>query len=202
MRGSTGPVLVPSSRCTRTLAPQAKRRAGSAGSAADCSTRHLLGEVVRTPTVASGGTWSVYRACHAASGVTVGRLRKRPNRRCATTPPPLSASPGAGSRWLSGSSVERAARSEWRDAARRQCRGVDAQPQPDDLRGRRVLEQGLTRIEAFTEGAAAVLGNTLETIPTDRLTSSFRDFGVGTVTHVWGWKALPRRTEQVLHEHG
>ncbi len=78
----------------------------------------------------------------------------------------------------------------------------DAQPQVDDLRGRRVLAQGLTRIEAFTEGAAAVLGNTTETVPTAGLTSSFRDSGVGTVTRVWGWKALPRRTEQVLQKPG
>lgn len=76
-----------------------------------------------------------------------------------------------------------------------------AEPDAGDLRGRRVLAQGLTRIEAFTDGAAAVLGNTTETVPTAGLTSSFRDFGVGTVTHVWGWKALPRRTEQVLQEH-
>lgn len=78
----------------------------------------------------------------------------------------------------------------------------DAQPQAADLRGRRVVAQGLTRIEAFTEGAAAVVGNTMETVPTDGLTSSFRDFGVGTVTHVWGWKALPRRTEQLIQEQG
>jgi hypothetical protein len=78
----------------------------------------------------------------------------------------------------------------------------DEQPQATDLQGRRVLAQGLTRIEAFTEGRAAVVGNTTETVPVDGLTSSFRDFGVGTVTHVWGWKALPRRADAVLQESG
>lgn len=43
-----------------------------------------------------------------------------------------------------------------------------------------------------------MVGNTTETVPTDGLTSSFRDFGVGTKTEVWGWKALPRQVEQVL----
>jgi hypothetical protein len=77
----------------------------------------------------------------------------------------------------------------------------DAQPEAADLQGRRVLAQGLTRIEVFTEGAAAVLGNTTETVPTNGLTSAYRDFAVSTVTQSWGWKVLPRRIEQVLSEN-
>lgn len=78
----------------------------------------------------------------------------------------------------------------------------DETPNADSLRGCRVLAQGLTRVEVFTQGAAVVVGNTTETVPTDGLTSSFRDFGVGTRTEVWGWKALPGRVEQVLSSGG
>jgi len=75
-------------------------------------------------------------------------------------------------------------------------------PLATDLRGCRVLAQGLTRVEVFTEGQAAVLGNAPDTVPVAGLTSPFRDFGVGTVTHVWGWKALPRRVERELQRDG
>ncbi len=73
-------------------------------------------------------------------------------------------------------------------------------PEPSDLRGCRVLAQGLTGVEVFSQGQASVLGNAPDTVPVAGLTSSFRDFGVGTVTHVWGWKALARRADQVLQD--
>jgi hypothetical protein len=49
---------------------------------------------------------------------------------------------------------------------------------------------GLTGIEGFTEGGAAVLGNAGATLDPD-LTSNIRDFGVGTVTHMWGLARCP-----------
>ncbi|MDT7571106.1 MAG: hypothetical protein QOE05_1280 [Actinomycetota bacterium] len=76
----------------------------------------------------------------------------------------------------------------------------DEQPQAADLAGKRVLAQGLTGIEIFTTGRAVVIGHTTETVPTEGLTSAFRDFAVGTVTHVWGWMVLPQRVERVLNE--
>jgi hypothetical protein len=78
-------------------------------------------------------------------------------------------------------------------------RGV-APPAAADLRGCRVLAQGLTRIEVFTEGGARILGTTSDTVPVEGLTSAFRDFAVGTKTSTWGWKALPGRVERALAE--
>lgn len=67
-----------------------------------------------------------------------------------------------------------------------------------DLDGCRVLAQGLTGIRAFTEDGAQIIGNATGTVPVAGLTSSFRDHGVGTVTAVWGWKALARVVEKKL----
>jgi hypothetical protein len=78
----------------------------------------------------------------------------------------------------------------------------DVAPSSADLRGRRVLAQGLTRIEGFTEADAEILGNAPETVPVEGLTSSFRDFGVGTQTEVWGWRVLGRRAELALNGDG
>jgi hypothetical protein len=61
-----------------------------------------------------------------------------------------------------------------------------------------VLAQGLTRIEAFTERGATVLGNTAHTVPDEGLASAFRDFYVGANTETWGWKVLGGRAERVL----
>jgi hypothetical protein len=72
-------------------------------------------------------------------------------------------------------------------------------PATSDLRGRRVVAQGLTRIEAFTESGAMVLGNAPDTVAEEGLTSSFRDFNVGDQTEAWGWKLLARRVESALH---
>lgn len=55
------------------------------------------------------------------------------------------------------------------------------QPAHLDLSGRRVLIQGLTRIEAFTKTGSQILGNSYDTIGTSELASNFRDFEVGTV---------------------
>jgi hypothetical protein len=75
-----------------------------------------------------------------------------------------------------------------------------APPRDSALHGRRVLAQGLTRIEAFTETGAEVLGNTDRTIGASLLTSNYRDFDVGAIHHVWGWRALPRVVERTLRE--
>lgn len=74
----------------------------------------------------------------------------------------------------------------------------DHAPSPGELEGRRVLAQGLTRIEVFTEGGAQVVGNAAGTVPVAGLTSGFRDFAVGTVTQTWGWRALAKRVDAVL----
>lgn len=63
-------------------------------------------------------------------------------------------------------------------------------PTSESIRGRRILEQGLTRIEAFTEAGAQVLGRVVVTY--DRVfPSHYRGpFPVGTVHRVWGWQTL------------
>jgi len=82
---------------------------------------------------------------------------------------------------------------DWRDAT---------PPSASDLAGRRVLEQGLTRIEAFTEVGSTVIGNTAEMVGGSALDSNFRDFHVGAVHNVYGWRALPKIVERVLREKG
>jgi hypothetical protein len=72
------------------------------------------------------------------------------------------------------------------------------QPNHLELSGRRVLIQGLTRIEAFTKTGSQILGNSDDTIGASELASNFRDFEVGTVHHVWGWSALPQIVEREL----
>ncbi len=78
----------------------------------------------------------------------------------------------------------------------------DRVPDADDLQGRRVLAQGMVRVEVFTEGHAVVLGTQPETTPVDGLTSVYWGSGVGTVTQVWGWKALAKRVQLALAEGG
>ena len=74
----------------------------------------------------------------------------------------------------------------------------DAEPAAADLAGRRVLAQGLTRVEVFTEGGAQILGNSQATLRGQDLRSAFRDFEVGTKTQTWGWKVLARRVADTL----
>ena len=76
--------------------------------------------------------------------------------------------------------------------------GGNAPPMAADLRGCRVLAQGLTVVRVFTEGGAQIIGSAPDTVPVDGLTSVFRDHGVGTRTHVWGWMALTRCVEREL----
>jgi hypothetical protein len=53
----------------------------------------------------------------------------------------------------------------------------------------------MTRIEAFTEIGSQILGNT-DAVGVSELQPNYRDFEVGTVTHVWGWRALPQIVER------
>ena len=69
-------------------------------------------------------------------------------------------------------------------------------PEVKVLSGLKVIQQGLTNTRIFTEGHAAVIG-WFEVTPTD-LASNFRDFGVGTVTHVWGWRTALERSQALL----
>lgn len=71
-------------------------------------------------------------------------------------------------------------------------------PTMEHLASRSILATGLTRIEVFTEGGATVMGNTGATTRDPALTSNFRDFGVGTRTRVWGWRAIPGAVARTL----
>jgi hypothetical protein len=78
----------------------------------------------------------------------------------------------------------------------------NAKPTELELAGRRILAQGLTRIELFTQGGAQVIGSTKATVHGPELKSAFRDHGVGTVTEVWGWKVVDRRVVNALDHRG
>jgi hypothetical protein len=75
-------------------------------------------------------------------------------------------------------------------------------PSEADLAGRMILEQGLTRIEAFTEAGARVTGNTHKTTGASALASNYRNYGPSAVHHVYGWSVLPKIVERVLREKG
>ena len=71
-------------------------------------------------------------------------------------------------------------------------------PTTSELAGRRIIDVGLTRIEAFTKIGSQVLGNSDQTIGASEFPSNYRDFKVGTIHHVWGWRALPQVVEKAL----
>ena len=64
-------------------------------------------------------------------------------------------------------------------------------PTVRDVGGLRVTEQGLTRIELFTEGGLQVVANS-PVVPT-AFASNYRDFAVGTRHLAWGWKTAIRK---------
>jgi len=77
----------------------------------------------------------------------------------------------------------------WHGAHAASSSGVEQQPtQAIDLQARRVVAQGLTRIEASTEGGTLVLGNVSDTVLGAELMSSFRDRDARTTTEVWAEK--------------
>jgi hypothetical protein len=69
-----------------------------------------------------------------------------------------------------------------------------------DLRGRRVLIEGVVRFEVFAPGRAEVFGNSDQVVPPLAWSELARDFKAGTRTEVWAWKSIRRRAEQALSE--
>lgn len=63
-------------------------------------------------------------------------------------------------------------------------------PTAEDVQGMQVGEQGLTRIELFTEGHLQVVANS--PVNPSRFASNYRDFGIIARHQVWGWKAAIR----------
>ena len=67
-----------------------------------------------------------------------------------------------------------------------------------DLRGRRVLVEGLLRFETFGPGRAEVFGNTDLVVPPVGWSDLAKAFAAGTTDDVWSWKSLRRRAEVAL----
>ena len=67
-----------------------------------------------------------------------------------------------------------------------------------DLRGRRVLAEGVVRFEVFAPGRAEVFGNSGQIIPPVTWSEVAREFAAGTQTEVWAWKSIRRRAEQAF----
>jgi hypothetical protein len=70
-----------------------------------------------------------------------------------------------------------------------------APPTRGDVAGLAATEQGLVRIELFTDGGLQVVDHA-EVVSTG-LPSNFRDQQVGTVHTVWGWKMAIERAQAV-----
>lgn len=73
-------------------------------------------------------------------------------------------------------------------------------PVGHDLRGRRVLVEGLARFEVFAPGRAEVFGTSLQTVPPPSWSEVAKEFEAGVFTDVWAWKSLRRRAERALAE--
>jgi hypothetical protein len=72
------------------------------------------------------------------------------------------------------------------------------QPSRDQIEGRQLLIQGLTRIEAFTKGEATILGN-VRCEGTARMGANvFHEERVGEHYYVWGWNALAQVAANAL----
>ena len=67
-----------------------------------------------------------------------------------------------------------------------------------DLRGRRVLVEGVLRFEVFAPGRAEVFGNSDQVVPPVSWSELAEAFTAGTTTEVWSWKSLRRRAELAL----
>lgn len=65
------------------------------------------------------------------------------------------------------------------------------EPTATSVVGSSVREQGMTRVELFTQGGYQITGTC--PVGPNPWPSNFRDFGVGTVHQVWGWKAAVRK---------
>jgi hypothetical protein len=73
----------------------------------------------------------------------------------------------------------------------------ESPPLLSDVAGRRVLEIGLVRMEAFDQPCAAIFGNA-EPVGAEGFDSTFDDGYVGAVTRVYGHLALPKIVERAL----
>ena len=69
-----------------------------------------------------------------------------------------------------------------------------------DLRGRRVLTEGVLRFEVFAPGRAEVFGTSDQVVPPVAWSDLAKDFTAGTSTEVWSWKSLRRRAELALKD--
>lgn len=63
----------------------------------------------------------------------------------------------------------------------------ESPPREQDITGLPAVAQGLTRIEMFTEGGLAVVGN-VGPVAT-QFDSNYREYQVGAAHRVWGWRA-------------
>lgn len=57
-----------------------------------------------------------------------------------------------------------------------------------------IVEQGLTRIELFTQDGVRVVGN-IGPVSTP-FDSNYRDYHIGAVHQVWGWKSALQRARR------
>ena len=71
----------------------------------------------------------------------------------------------------------------------------DTLPEAESVVGSNIVEQGLTRIEIFTDGGLRVTGTCEVTAHTHA--SNFRDFAVGDRHKVWGWRSAISHAESV-----
>lgn len=69
----------------------------------------------------------------------------------------------------------------------------ESPPREQDVAELPVVAQGLTRMEIFTEGGLAVVGN-LRPVTT-QFDSNYRDFHVGNTHRVWGWRTAIRQAQ-------
>jgi hypothetical protein len=69
----------------------------------------------------------------------------------------------------------------------------DESPTPQNVLGLAAINVGMVPVELFTDGGLRVVANA--TVVPTQLSSSFRDFEVGAVHRVWGWKTAIRKAQ-------
>lgn len=75
-------------------------------------------------------------------------------------------------------------------------------PRREQIEGQRLLVQGLTGVEAFTQGGATILGNVQPTGTALVGDNNFRDDFVGAQHYVFGWKTLSQVAANALANPG
>jgi hypothetical protein len=71
-------------------------------------------------------------------------------------------------------------------------------PVGHDLRGRKVLVEGVVRFEVFAPGRAQVFGSYEHLVPPAAWSPVAKQFLAGTSTEVWSWKSMRRRAQLAL----